>query len=101
MRAARYSSLPWHKRQHENARKRVMQYVQRIEKGEPDAGPELVEYLTSWFDVHAHLAVQMLGAALRNHERGLYKLTIQAGTKPANACTWIDSRGDSFDVPRA
>jgi hemerythrin len=96
MRAARYHAIPWHKRQHENARRQVRRFAQRIENGDVEAPPALIEYLTSWLHDHTRLADQMLGAALRNHERGLYKLTIKGGTKPADACAWVDTNGDRF-----
>jgi hemerythrin-like metal-binding protein len=97
MRAARYGSIRWHKQQHDNARKRVGQFVQRIERGDTKAGFALVEYLTGWLRDHTRLADRMLGAALRNRQRSLVKMTFQAGTKPANACAWVDAKGDTFD----
>src|ERR1035438_10334131 len=59
MRAARYGSLPWHKQQHTTARKRVRQFVHRIEQGDNDAGLALVEYLKSWLGNHTRLADRM------------------------------------------
>jgi hypothetical protein len=58
---------------------------------------ELVEYLTSWLPEHAGLADRMMGAFLRNHQRGMFKVTFRAGTKPPDACAWVDVRGDAFD----
>jgi hemerythrin len=100
MRAARYGSTAWHKMLHESARKRVGQFVLRIERGEKEAGTALVEYLTFWLHDHTRLADRMLGAFLRNHRRGMYKLTFRAGTKPAEAGAWVDSRGEKFDPLR-
>lgn len=97
MRAARYGSFNWHKLQHNNARKRVRQFVRRIEAADPNAGLELVEYLTSWLHDHTRLTDRMLGAFLRNHERSMFRLTFRAGTKPMNACTWTTARGESLD----
>ncbi|SPF56827.1 Hemerythrin-like metal-binding protein [Candidatus Sulfopaludibacter sp. SbA4] len=97
MRAARYGSLRWHKQQHDNARKRVGQFVLRMEQGETKAGPELLDYLTSWLRYHTRLADRMMGAFLRNQRRGMCKLTFRAGTKPMDACAWVDSNGDTFD----
>jgi len=97
MRAARYSSFGWHKRLHDQARRRVLQLLKHIENGEPDAGPAMVEYLTSWLHDHTRVADMMLGAFLRNHRRGLYKMSFRAGTKPSDACVWVDSRGEKFD----
>src|SRR4051794_7062136 len=50
MRAARYESLRWHKTAHDNARRRVTRFVQRIEQGDTWAGVELIEYRSSWLD---------------------------------------------------
>jgi hemerythrin len=95
MRAARYASLRWHKTQHDNARKRVGQFVARIDKGDPAAGIELVKYLTAWLHDHTRLTDRMLGAFLRNQQRCV-KLSFQAGTKSIDACQWVDSKGDRF-----
>lgn len=97
MRAARYGSLRWHKEKHDGARRRVAEFVGRIEQGDPGAGLALVEYLTSWLHDHTRLADLMLGASLRNHRRGLSKITFRAGTKPMGACPWVDANGDRFD----
>jgi hemerythrin len=100
MRAARYGSYRWHKRLHDNARRRVVESVARLEDGDADAGPALIGYLTTWLHDHSRLADMMLGAFLRNHRRGLYKVTFRAGTKPIDACEWRDSKGEKFD-PRS
>ena len=100
MRAARYSAIRWHQQQHEHARRRVGQLVRRIERGDAKAGPALVEYLKSWLQDHTRLADRMLGAALRNHQRGLCKVTFRAGTKPMDACAWVDVNGDRLDSAR-
>ncbi len=97
MRAARYGSLRWHKQQHNTARRRVQQFVHRIEQGDDEAGLALVEYLKSWLRNHARLADRMMGAFLRNRQRCMYKLTFQAATKPMEACSWVDAKGDSFN----
>jgi hemerythrin len=97
MRAARYGSFRWHKLTHDNARRRVRQFIGRIEGGDTGAGSALVDYLTSWLHDHTRLADMMLGAFLRNHRLGLYKVTFRAGTKPADACQWVDSKGERFD----
>lgn len=96
MRAARYSSMRWHKQQHDNARIRVERFVARLEQGDTQAGIELVEHLTSWLRDHTRLADRMMGAFLRNRQR-CAKLTFRAGTKPIDACDWVDSKGDKFD----
>ena len=95
MRAARYASLRWHKTSHDNARKRVGQFVLRIEQEDTKAVLDLVEYLTSWLHDHTRLADRMLGAFLRNHQR--CTLTFQAGTKPLDSCSWVTANGDTFN----
>jgi hemerythrin len=97
MRASRYSSLRWHKQRHDAARLRVEQFVARIEQGDGKAAPELVAYLKSWLRHHTRLPDRMLGAYLRNHERSIYKLTFRAGTRPMDACSWVDTQGNKFD----
>jgi hemerythrin len=94
MRAARYSSFRWHKLQHDGARRRVVQFIQRVEQGDTEAGTALVEYLSGWLRDHTRLADRMMGAFLRNQR--LWKLTFQAGTKPADACEWVDVTGARF-----
>jgi hypothetical protein len=42
----------------------------------------------------------MLASFLRNHRRGLCKVTFRAGTRPVESCEWVDSRGEKFDPPR-
>jgi hemerythrin len=97
MRAARYGSIRWHKQKHDAARTRVGQFVLRIEQGDTGAAPELVEYLTSWLYDHTRLPDRMMGAFLRNRQRCVCKLTFRAGTKPMDACDWVDANGDTFD----
>jgi hemerythrin len=97
MRAARYGSFEWHKQQHNHARKRVRQFVRKIELGDTRAGFELVGYLTSWLHDHTRLPDRMLGAFLRNHERSMFKLTFRAGTKPMSAGTWVTASGEELD----
>lgn len=96
MRASRYSAFRWHQRAHQAAGRRVAQFIARIEQGDTAAGPELVEDLGSWLHDHAGVADRMMGAFLRNQERCMWKMTFQAGTKPLDACAWVDSRGDAF-----
>jgi hemerythrin len=96
MRAARYGSIRWHQLQHRHARRRVEQFVLQIEQGDSNAAPELVKYLTSWLPYHARLADRMMGAFLRNRQRAMWKVTFQAGTKPIDACEWVDTRGEKF-----
>ena len=97
MRAARYGSIRWHKQRHEAARRRVAQFALRIEQGDTRAAGELVGYLSSWLPEHAGLADRMMGAFLRNHQRGMFKVTFRAGTKPLDSCDWVDIRGDALD----
>jgi hemerythrin len=97
MRAARYGSLGWHKRQHNNARRRVGQFILGIEQGDPKAGSDLAAYLKSWLPDHTRLADRMMGAFLRNHQRCVWKVTFQAATKPINAGAWVKANGDRFE----
>ena len=96
MRAARYGSIRWHKQAHNAARRRVRKFVLRIEQGDSGAGLELVDYLTSWLNDHTGVADRMMGAFLRNQRRCM-KLTFRAGTKPMDACAWVNANGDAFD----
>src|ERR1019366_9812597 len=95
MRAARYGSMRWHKKSHDNARRRVGQFVVGIEKGDTKTGIELVAYLTPWLHDHTRLADRMLGAFIRNHQR--CTLTFRAGTKPLDSCSWVTANGDAFN----
>ena len=78
MRASRYGSIGWHKQSHDAARKRVGQFVLRIEQGDANAGLQLVEYLNHWLHEHTRLADRMMAAFLRNQNR-----TSRAGFGPA------------------
>jgi hemerythrin len=97
MRAARYGSMRWHKQAHQSARRRVGEFVLRIEQGESGAVLELAEYLTAWLHDHTRLADRMLGAFLRNQQRCMWKMTFRAGTKAADECTWVHASGETFD----
>jgi len=97
MLAARYGSMASHKRRHNSARKRVSQFIRRIDAGETKAGVELVQYLTSWLRNHTRREDRMLGDFLRNEQRSLCRMVFQASTRPADACTWVDAQGDEFD----
>jgi hemerythrin len=97
MRAARYGFISWHKRRHDTARKRVEQFVERIQAGDSKAAPELVTYLNTWLRQHTRLPDRMLGAHLRNHQRAMFKVTLRGGTKPMDSCTWLDAHGNKFD----
>ena len=96
MRAARYGSLQWHKQLHDAARHRVRQLVARVEQGDTKTGPTLVTYLTGWLRNHAHIADRMMGAALRNHQRGMFRLNLRASTRPVDSCLWTDAHGQPF-----
>ena len=100
MRAARYGLFSWHKRCHDAARKRVARFLNRIGRGDLDAGRALVAYLIEWLQNHARLQDRMLGAFLRNRRR-TGKIVFTAGTKRSDSCTWVNSRGERFDpTPR-
>jgi hemerythrin-like metal-binding protein len=97
MRASRYGSHRWHTGLHEAAQQNVERFAPAIERGDREAGRALVEYLTEWLRDHARVADRMMCAHLRNECLGVGKLVFRVGTKPAESCTWIDSRGDAFD----
>jgi hemerythrin len=96
MRAACYDSYRWHKGLHDVACRRVQSLVSELGIGETTAGHELVAYLAGWLHDHTRLADTMLGAFLRNRRR-IGKITLRAGTKPANACAWVDANGNRVD----
>lgn len=96
MRAARYTSLRWHKLQHDNARRRVERFVGELQNGDANAGLALVEYLTAWLRDHTRLADRMMGAFLRNQRR-ICQVTFRAGSRPLDACEWVDAGGKRFD----
>lgn len=99
MRAARYGSLRWHKQLHDAARKRVAAFARQIKSGKAGAAAEMVEYLNSWLHDHTRVADRMMGAALRNHRRCMWKVTFCAGTKPLDAGPWVTADGEPFDPP--
>jgi hemerythrin len=96
MRAARCGLLSWHKRCHDAARKRVARLIQRIGRGDPEAGAALVKYLSEWLQNHTRLPDKMLGAFLRNQRR-TGKIVFTVGTKTSDSCEWLNSRGERFD----
>jgi hemerythrin len=96
MRAARYEAMRWHKQRHDAARKRVQGFVLAIERGDPTAGSDLVAYLSGWLHNHTRVADRMMASALRNHQRCMWKVTLHAGTKPAEACDWVTINGEAF-----
>jgi hemerythrin-like metal-binding protein len=100
MRAARYTAVHWHQRSHRAARRRIAQFVERIKQGDAAAGSELAAYLTAWLPDHAGVADRMMGAALRNQQRGMWTMTFRAGTKPMDACAWVGTNGEAFDPGR-
>jgi hemerythrin-like metal-binding protein len=96
MRAARYASRQWHQRSHASAQKRVAQYTELLREGARGAGNDLVAYLSAWLHDHTLVADRMLGAFLRNQCR-TGKITLQASTRPAGDCAWVDSEGRPFE----
>jgi hemerythrin len=97
MRASRYGSLQWHKQLHQAACRNVRRFALSIGRGDREAGRALVEYLADWLHDHTRVADRMMAAHLRNQCLQVGKLVFRAGTKPADACTWTDSRGNAFD----
>ena len=69
MRATNYPASAWHKRQHDTVRKTVKEFVPRIEGGERQAAPLLLEFLSDWLQGHTRLADCMMASHVRNYER--------------------------------
>lgn len=69
MREARYAMYSWHKGQHDTLRKRSRNFAERIQAGDPKAGKQLIAFVARWLDDHIAVADNMMGAALRNHQR--------------------------------
>lgn len=97
MRASRYGSRRWHQGLHKAARQNLERLTPAIERGDREAGDALVEYLSNWLRDHTRMADRMMASHLRNQCLTVGKLVFRVGTKPADACTWIDSAGNSFD----
>jgi len=97
MRASRYSSLRWHQGLHRAARRNLEQLTPAIERGDREAGDALVEYLMNWLRDHTRVADRMMASHLRNQCLSVGKLVFRVGTKAADACTWVDSTGKTFD----
>jgi len=69
MRQSRYDAFPWHKQQHDGARRRTRQLVRLIEQGDRHAGAEMLEYVTGWLKGHVAVTDRMMAAYLRNYSR--------------------------------
>ena len=69
MRSSRYPAYEWHKQQHDTVRKRLSQFVPRIESGENDAATLLLEFLSGWLKDHTGVTDRLLGAHLRSYYR--------------------------------
>jgi hemerythrin len=69
MRATNYPASAWHKGQHNTVRKRVKEFAPRIEGGDGEAAPLLLEFLSGWLRNHIRLADCMMAAHVRNYER--------------------------------
>ena len=69
MRSTHYPASAWHKGQHDTVRKRVTEFAPRIEGGEREAAPLLLEFLSGWLRDHFRLADCMMAAHARNYER--------------------------------
>jgi len=67
MRAMHYTSLDWHKGQHNTARKKCKAMARRIECGDLAAALELLEFLSVWLRDHMAVTDRMMGACLRNY----------------------------------
>ncbi|MGD0498756.1 MAG: hemerythrin family protein [Bryobacteraceae bacterium] len=73
MRSSVYPAYAWHKRQHDAARKRVKEFAGRVREGDPAAVPELLDFFKAWLRDHTGLHDRMMGAYLRNFDRGRHK----------------------------
>jgi hemerythrin len=69
MRSSQYSAYDWHRQQHDTVRKRINQFVPRIESGEAEAAMLLLEFLSDWLKEHINLTDRMMAAHLRNYYR--------------------------------
>ena len=69
MKAAHYSTLAWHKKQHDAVRLRVRRLAKRINAGQLGAAWELLGFLDSWLKTHSSVADRMMGAYIRNFLR--------------------------------
>ena len=69
MRSSQYSAYDWHRQQHDTVRKRINQFVPRIESAEAEAAALLLEFLSDWFKEHINLTDRMMAAHLRNYYR--------------------------------
>jgi hemerythrin-like metal-binding protein len=70
MRAARYEMIAWHKSQHDGLRRRAAEFAARIQGDDAHAGTEFYNYIKRWMGDHVAVADNMMGAAIRNHQRG-------------------------------
>ncbi len=71
MRSVDYPIYDWHKRQHDTVRKRLRLFLPRIESGEPEAAPLLLEFFSWWLKDHTRLTDRMMSAYVRNHARAM------------------------------
>ncbi|MBZ5727146.1 MAG: hemerythrin family protein [Acidobacteriia bacterium] len=71
MRSVHYPIYDWHKRQHDTVRKRLRQFLPRIESGETGAAHLLLEFFAWWLKEHTRLTDCMMAAYVRNHERAM------------------------------
>jgi hemerythrin-like metal-binding protein len=62
MRAIRYPSLDWHKRQHDSVRRKCKAMARRIAAGDRAATGELLEFLGEWLKGHMAVADRMMSA---------------------------------------
>jgi hemerythrin len=74
MQASHYTSCGWHKQQHDAVRKRAGECSQRIANGDSRAASLFLAFLSSWLRDHMAVADRMMGAHLRNHQRGKHGL---------------------------
>jgi hemerythrin len=68
MRAAKCPSYAWHKSLHESAALKAVDLARRSRRGDKEAAPLLLEFLSAWMNDHMRLADRIMGAHLRNHQ---------------------------------
>ena len=67
MKAMHYQGTAWHKKQHDAARKKTRELVQRVAEGDTAACVDLLKFLSQWLNDHLSVADRMMGASLRNY----------------------------------
>ncbi|HTS62774.1 MAG TPA: hemerythrin family protein [Candidatus Acidoferrales bacterium] len=66
MKAAHYTGLAWHKKQHDAVRWRAKRTLRRIDAGHTEDAGELLDFIETWLKTHTAVSDRMMGAYLRN-----------------------------------